>query len=141
MDITYTLAGFFVGFVIGLTGVGGGSLMTPILVLLFNFKAAIAVGTDLLYAAITKSGGIFIHHKRGTIEWKIVGLLSLGSIPSAMISVFILKHLKAYNINYDNIISISLSIALILTSLVILFREQIQALSLIERFDSPGRTH
>ena len=76
MDIVYTATGFLVGFVVGLTGVGGGSLMTPILVLGFSISPAIAVGTDLLYAAVTKSGGILVHHANNTIDWSIVKLLS-----------------------------------------------------------------
>ena len=72
MDFSFAIAGFFVGFVVGMTGVGGGSLMTPILVLFFGIKPAIAVGTDLLYAAITKSAGVFVHHKNSNIQWKIV---------------------------------------------------------------------
>ena len=82
MDWMYTLSGFAVGFLVGLTGVGGGSLMTPLLVFLFGFKPAVAVGTDLLFAAITKTGGVFVHHgKHRSVEWKIVGLLAMGSIP------------------------------------------------------------
>ena len=107
--------------------------MTPILVLVFAIKPAIAVGTDLLYAAITKSGGIFVHHSKGTIEWKIVGLLSLGSIPSTLLSIFLLKHLEMANIDYDRLITIMLSIALILTSLVLLFRNRLQIISQSER--------
>lgn len=62
MDIGYIISGFAVGLLVGITGVGGGSLMTPLLVFLFGFKPAVAVGTDLLYAAITKSGGVLAHH-------------------------------------------------------------------------------
>ncbi|MFQ5661200.1 MAG: sulfite exporter TauE/SafE family protein [Gammaproteobacteria bacterium] len=141
MDITYTIAGFVVGFIIGLTGVGGGSLMTPILVLVFSFKPAVAVGTDLLYAAVTKSGGIFVHQKQGTIEWKIVGLLALGSIPSTLVSLLLLKHLDTAGINYDKVITYTLSIALILTSLVLLFKTRLQALSQNERFDGIRALH
>ena len=95
MEPGYTVAGFIVGFIVGMTGVGGGSLMTPILVLFFSLKPAVAVGTDLLYAAITKSGGIIVHHRRGTIEWRVVGLLAAGSIPATLIAVMVLKHLNA----------------------------------------------
>lgn len=128
MDLIYTIAGFAVGFIIGLTGVGGGSLMTPILVLVFSFKPAVAVGTDLLYAAITKSGGIFVHHAKGTIAWHIVGLLATGSVPATILSVFLLKYLDTTGIDYNRIITVTLSIALILTSLVLLFKNQLQAL-------------
>ncbi len=134
MDISFTIAGFVVGFIIGLTGVGGGSLMTPILVLVFSIKPSIAVGTDLLYAAITKAGGIFSHQKQGTIDWRVVRLLSTGSIPAALSAVFILKQLAKMGINYEPIITSTLSIALILTSLVILFKSQLQSLGRTEPF-------
>jgi len=77
MDIAYTLIGFLVGFVVGLTGVGGGSLMTPILVLGFSISPVVAVGTDLLYASVTKSAGMFVHQAKKTIDWNIVKLLSV----------------------------------------------------------------
>ena len=141
MDIAYTVSGFVVGFIVGLTGVGGGSLMTPILVLLFGFKPAVAVGTDLLYAAITKSGGVFVHQRRGTIEWEIVGLLALGSVPACILSVFVLKHLDAAGINYDRIISVALSIALILTSMVLMFKGRLQLLSQDERLSAVRSVH
>ena len=134
MDISFTFAGFIVGFIIGLTGVGGGSLMTPILVLVFSIKPAIAVGTDLLYAAITKGGGIFSHHRQGSIDWRIVRLLSMGSIPATLSAVFILQQLASRGINYEPIITSTLSIALILTSLVILFKSQLQSLGKTEPF-------
>ncbi|MBA3696822.1 MAG: sulfite exporter TauE/SafE family protein, partial [Methylotenera sp.] len=72
MEFGYIFAGFLVGMLVGLTGVGGGSLMTPILVLFFHIKPAFAVGTDLLYASVTKSVGIFAHGKLGNIDWKMV---------------------------------------------------------------------
>ena len=134
MDFAYTIAGFIVGFIIGLTGVGGGSLMTPILVLFFGIAPVVAVGTDLLYASVTKCGGIFVHHHRGTIEWKIVGLLSLGSIPATVLSVLILKYLGNAGIEYEHLITTSLSIALILTSSVLLFKGKLQSLSQNEKF-------
>ena len=81
--IQYIAAGFAVGLLVGLTGVGGGSLMTPILLIFFNVKAAVAVGTDLLYASITKTAGIFAHGKLGNIDWNIVKLLAWGSIPAS----------------------------------------------------------
>lgn len=134
MDFSFTIAGFLVGFIIGMTGVGGGSLMTPILVLVFGIKPAIAVGTDLLYAAITKSGGVFIHHKHGNIQWKVVFLLSSGSIPASIISIFIIKRLDAAGIDYENIIMATLSIALILTALFLVTHEYLQKISSRESF-------
>lgn len=134
MDFAYSLAGFVVGFIVGMTGVGGGSLMTPILVLGFGIKPAVAVGTDLLYAAITKSGGILVHNKKKTINWRIVGLLSLGSLPASVLSVYALKYLDHAGINYDHLITSSLSISLMLTSLALLFKDQLQKLGRNERF-------
>ncbi len=124
-NLYYTIAGFTVGFIIGMTGVGGGSLMTPILVLGFGISPTVAVGTDLLYAAVTKSGGILFHHKQHNINWAIVRRLAMGSIPATIVAIFLLKKLQAEGINYDNIITTTLSIALILTSLVLIFRTRI----------------
>lgn len=129
MDFAYIIAGFTVGFIVGLTGVGGGSLMTPILMLGFAIKPAIAVGTDLLYAAITKSGGVFVHNKKSNIEWKIVFLMATGSIPATLLSILILKHLGEEGINYERLMTAILSIALILTALVLLFKNRLQKIS------------
>ena len=136
MDFAFTFAGFAVGFIIGLTGVGGGSLMTPALVLVFGIKPAVAVGTDLLYAAITKGGGIFPHHRQGTIDWRVVRLLSAGSIPATLLAIVVLKKLATMGINYEPVMTSTLSIALILTSLVILFKSQLQSLGKTEPFSS-----
>ena len=76
-----------VGALVGMTGVGGGSLMTPLLVLLFGFHPATAVGTDLLYASVTKSVGTAVHGKRETVDWKIVGGLASGSVPAALLNL------------------------------------------------------
>jgi len=141
MDFNFTIAGFAVGFIIGLTGVGGGSLMTPILVLLFGIKPAIAVGTDLLYAAVTKGGGVFVHQRRGTVDWQIVGLLGCGSIPATIAALFLLQHLERAGIDYDRLITVMLSIALILTSSVLLFKDRLQKLSRNEQFDAIRTLH
>lgn len=81
----FVVAGLVVGFIVGMTGVGGGSLMTPIL-LWFGINPATAVGTDLLYAAITKSGGVLVHRKNDNIDWKVTGLLTLGSVPAVLLT-------------------------------------------------------
>lgn len=121
----YILAGGIVGFVIGLTGVGGGSLMTPLLVLGFGIKPAVAVGTDLLYAAITKAGGVFFHQRQGTIHWKVAGLLALGSIPSSMVTIFYLEHLQRSRVDFENPMMLTLSVMLILTSIVVFMRNRL----------------
>jgi len=125
MDSAYIFSGLLVGFVVGLTGVGGGSLMTPMLVLLFSIKPAVAVGTDLLYAAVTKSGGILVHQRHGTICWRTVALLACGSVPSTLVAVGALRYFEVRGIDYDRIMTSTLSIALILTSLVLLFRNRL----------------
>ena len=136
LDLGYTIAGFVVGFIVGMTGIGGGSLMTPILVLGFGVQPAIAVGTDLLYAAITKAGGIFVHNSKGSVEWRIVGLLAAGSVPTSIVMIFVLKWLEARGIHYGAIITSTLSIALILTALAMLFKERLHEFARHdERFD------
>src|SRR5574337_1035660 len=87
MDFAYTVAGFSVGAIVGLTGVGGGSLMTPLLVLLFGIHPSVAVGTDLLYAAVTKAGGTLAHGLKGTVDWSITRRLALGSIPASALTL------------------------------------------------------
>ncbi len=127
MELIHIVAGALVGLVIGLTGVGGGSLMTPILMLGFGIPPAIAVGTDLLYAALTKCSGVYFHHKNHTVDWKIVLLMGSGSIPCSIITISILEHLKEQGFNYDGIIILTLSVMLILTSFIILIKKRLIA--------------
>lgn len=128
MELGYTLSGLLVGFLVGLTGVGGGSLMTPLLVFLFNIPPVKAVGTDLLFASITKAGGIWVHGKLGNIDWRIVGLLSAGSLPAAVLTIQLLQHIgENHDINALNkLVTTTLGFALILTSLALLFKRNIQ---------------
>src|SRR5688572_12746085 len=89
----YSLAGLVVGLAVGATGVGGGSLMTPILILFYGISPAIAVGTDLLYASVSKAFAVTLHGKNGSVDWPIVGWLSLGSVPAALLTLlFIHQH-------------------------------------------------
>jgi uncharacterized protein len=125
MDYGYIVAGFVVGWLVGLTGVGGGSLMTPILLLFFNVKAAVAVGTDLLYASITKSVGIFAHGKLGNIDWRLVGLLALGSVPSSFVTTLLIHTFDAGSDTIVKGIKFWLGVALLLTSLSVLFRHEL----------------
>jgi hypothetical protein len=141
MDFTYSLSGFVVGFIVGLTGVGGGSLMTPLLVLFFGIKPVVAVGTDLLYAAITKCGGIWVHHRNRTIRWRIVGLLAAGSLPASGATIVALRHFTEQGINYEGVMTTALGIALILTSLVLLFKGRISRISRSERFKTIRTLH
>jgi uncharacterized protein len=89
----YATSGLVVGFIVGLTGVGGGSLMTPILVLLFGIHPATAVGTDLLYAGATKAVGTAVHGRNGAVSWRIVGLLAAGSVPASAATLLVLHAL------------------------------------------------
>ena len=127
--IQYIIAGFVVGLLVGLTGVGGGSLMTPILLIFFNVKAAVAVGTDLLYASLTKSVGIFAHGKLGNIDWKMVRLLAYGSLPASIVTLLYLKNMDIASDSAVADIKFWLGIALLLTSVSVIFRNQLAKLS------------
>jgi len=132
------MAGASVGLAIGITGVGGGSIMTPLL-LAFGFPLHIAVGTDLLYAAITKSGGVVAHSIQKSIRWDLVALLALGSIPASALSIFALKYFFLSPENYTGIISTALGISLILTSGVIIFRSHLSKIGVKFEKVNPDR--
>ena len=123
----YSVAGFLVGMLVGLTGVGGGSLMTPILVLVFGFHPATAVGTDLLYASVTKSVGTAVHGSRKTVDWRIVARLASGSIPAAILTLFILSRVGGIEENAVRILNPLLGATLLATSIAILFQPRIVA--------------
>ncbi|MDK9723326.1 MAG: sulfite exporter TauE/SafE family protein [Sterolibacteriaceae bacterium MAG5] len=128
MDLAQVISGFAVGAIVGVTGVGGGSLMTPLLVLLFGVAPATAVGTDLLYAAITKSGGTVIHARRGHVDWRIVGLLAAGSLPAAALTLFLVSRFAPGGLGgAAGVIKVSLGVALLLTALALVFRRRLQA--------------
>lgn len=116
--LLYILAGAGVGLTVGMTGVGGGSLMTPLLVL-FGFPLHVAIGTDLLYAAATKTGGMLAHHKRSTVEWKLVALLAIGSIPASLGTTLLLQTIFVDASEYESLLGVSLGMMLILTSLIL----------------------
>ena len=130
MDWVYTLSGFLVGLIVGITGVGGGSLMTPLLVLFFGVSPATAVGTDLLYASITKALGGWVHGRNGTVDWKIVGLLSLGSLPAATLTVVLLKFLALDEQTLKGLVTSVLSVALLLTAAALLLKDWIRKIAL-----------
>lgn len=131
MAFGYLAIGLLVGFLVGLTGVGGGSLMTPLLVFLFRFKPVVAVGTDLLFAAITKCGGVLVHHgKHKSVHWRIVALMSLGSIPGSLLTLMVLRQYARVGDAQNRIISVSLGVALILTALAQLVRGRLQRMAM-----------
>ncbi|TJZ78848.1 sulfite exporter TauE/SafE family protein [Chitiniphilus eburneus] len=124
MEFGFIIAGLAVGFIVGMTGVGGGSLMTPIL-LFFGIHPATAVGTDLLYASITKAGGVLVHHKHRNIDWKITGWLAIGSVPAALVTVAALHQMRAETETINLVIKHSLGIALMLTAVAIVFKQHL----------------
>jgi uncharacterized protein len=121
-DLAFVFAGFFVGLVIGLTGVGGGSLMTPLLIFGFGIKPYLAVGTDLLFAAATKFGGSLGLARSRSIDWPVVALLSAGSIPAALVTIAVLHRLGASNPAVQAVMTTTLGVALLLTAAATLFK-------------------
>ena len=138
MDWLHTLAGLLVGIVVGMTGVGGGALMTPILVLLFGFSPAVAVGTDLWFAAITKSVGGFIHHQRGSVDWQVLRRLCLGSLPTSVLTLTWL-HFTGNSQIKQGLIMTALGCVLLLTAVAIVFRKRTHALGTAIRTVAPER--
>ena len=123
----YSAAGFAVGLLVGLTGVGGGSLMTPLLILLFGMAPATAVGTDLLYAAVTKTAGSAVHGFSGTIDWGVVRRLAAGSVPMTAITIAALGRVDIGSALARDLITGALTIALFVTAASLLIRERIVA--------------
>lgn len=124
MSITYILSGFAVGLLVGMTGVGGGSLMTPLLTLLFGVTPSVAVGTDLAFASITKSAGTITHRSRGTVHWPIVGRLCLGALPAALAATLALQYFGPLDASIGKVIRYSIAGSVLLTVVAILFRKQ-----------------
>jgi len=124
----YSLSGFFVGLLVGMTGVGGGSLMTPLLILLFGVHPATAVGTDLLYAAATKTGGSLVHGFARSIDWRVVRRLAAGSIPATIITLAAWSYFRISSDASRSLITLTLSFALFLTALILVFGRSIVTL-------------
>lgn len=128
MDLAQTIAGFAVGVIVGMTGVGGGALMTPVLVLSFGITPATAVGTDLLYAAITKASGTLVHAGHGHIDWRIVRRLASGSLPAAIFTLLLLTTLTPGGLRgAHDTIAFFLGLALLLTAAALLFRARLRS--------------
>jgi uncharacterized membrane protein YfcA len=127
VDPLTVFSGFCVGALVGMTGVGGGSLMTPLLILLFGVHPATAVGTDLLFAASTKSVGTFIHGAGRTIDWRIVGLMSVGSAPAAIATLVLLSFLDISGGTARHAITLALGAVLLFTAVFLLGAKRIRA--------------
>jgi uncharacterized protein len=123
----YAFAGLFVGVIVGLTGVGGGSLMTPILTLGFGLPANIAVGTDLAFAAATKSVGTAVHGLRGSVRWQAVRWLLAGSIPSALLALWALHVYGTQHADFNHAIGRIIGVSVLLTVVALLFRPRLLA--------------
>ena len=139
MDWLYPLSGFVVGALVGLTGMGGGSLMTPLLILLFGVHPLTAVGTDLLFAATTKTAGTAIHSKNGNVDWRVAGLLAAGSVPATVLTIWVLSWAPKQSPTTAAIISMSIGVTLIVAAVAIFLRRRIRDYALA-RADDPSRT-
>lgn len=121
-EFAFIFAGFVVGAIVGLTGVGGGSLMTPLLIFGFGVKPLMAVGTDLLFAAITKFTGSVNFARARLVDWPIVLRLSLGSVPAALATIYALHRYGAASDSTQGIITSTLGVALLLTAASTLYK-------------------
>ncbi|WP_092798525.1 MULTISPECIES: sulfite exporter TauE/SafE family protein [unclassified Janthinobacterium] len=127
MTLSYIVSGFAVGLLVGMTGVGGGSLMTPLLTLLFGVPPSVAVGTDLAFASITKSAGTLTHRLRGTIRWDIVKRLCMGALPAAVVSTLALKSFGTLSPEIGQIIRYSIAGSVLLTVVALIFKGRMLA--------------
>jgi len=125
IDPLYVASGFGVGLLVGMTGVGGGSLMTPLLILLFGIHPSTAVGTDLLYAAATKTGGSLVHGLSRSIHWRAVARLACGSIPTSILTMLAIWQLGLNTASQRSLVNLVLCFALLLTATSLIFRKSI----------------
>ena len=121
MDWIAIVSGFGVGAIVGLTGVGGGSLMTPLLLSVFKLSPAVAVGTDLWFAAVTKTAGSVSHHRAGHVKWRITALLLAGSIPASLATIA-LMHFTGVTRGWASALTFTLGIALLLTAVTVAYK-------------------
>jgi uncharacterized membrane protein YfcA len=121
----FIISGALVGLLVGMTGVGGGSLMTPLLTIIFGIAPTTAVGTDLAFAAITKGFGTAAHRLHGNVRWNIVKLLCIGSLTTAILSILVLKYVGPVSKDWNHVISLSIGVSVLLTAASLLFRAKI----------------
>lgn len=126
MEVAYTFAGLLVGVVVGLTGIGGGALMTPILIVVFGIPPFVAVSTDLLYAAVTKCGGVVSYARQRMIHWPVVCWLLLGSVPGSLLTLNYLSGLEGLE-PIERLMNLTLGLSLVLTSVAVFLRNRIRA--------------
>jgi uncharacterized protein len=121
----YLLSGLTIGVLTGMTGTGGGALMTPVLIIIFGIHPVTAVGTDLLYACITKASGTVVHAWNRTVNWKVVGWLAAGSVPMTALTLVALFYLDVHGDTTQNLVTKILGVALFLTAVSLIFRKQL----------------
>ena len=142
-EFAFILSGFAVGLIVGLTGVGGGSLMTPLLIFGFGIKPHMAIGTDLLFAAFTKMGGTVSLARRRLVPWRLVATLSMGSIPAALATLYVLHSLGPASPLVQKTMTLTLGVALLLTALATLYKairgKQVPRLIAHDQLDSASR--
>jgi uncharacterized membrane protein YfcA len=123
----FVLSGFAVGFLVGMTGVGGGSLMTPLLILLFHVHPTTAVGTDLIFASVTKTGGSLVHGYNKTVDWRIVTRLAMGSLPASLVALLVIHFLTIDPGAMNALVTRVLGVTLLATALTLVFRKRLLA--------------
>lgn len=141
MDPLIVLFGLGVGILVGLTGMGGGSLMTPLLIVVFGVKPVTAVGTDLAYGAITKTVGGWRHVRHGTVDMGVSTWISFGSVPAAVGGVYVLRAIeRAYGAQFDDILIGAVAATLLFTGVAVLTRALVGGrIADRERFDPTRR--
>lgn len=139
MDSLAILSGFGVGLIVGLTGVGGGSLMTPLLIGVFKLNPAVAIGTDLWFAGLTKTSGSVAHARQKNIDWHITGQMLAGSIPASILTIAAM-HATGVTKNWASMLTFSLGIALLLTAATVALKNQWQPVGMrLEAYIGPSR--
>src|SRR5512146_424248 len=137
MDLGFTLLGFVVAALVAMTGVGGGSVMVPVLILGMHVAPGVAVGTDLLYTAVTRAGALWTYARQGQVQWPLAGRMLAGSLPAAGVALGGLWLLGRGQHDFDAAANVALSIALTASAGAILFREQLRGLIARNQSDSP----
>jgi len=139
MDGLAVISGFGIGAIVGMTGVGGGSLMTPLLIGVFRLSPAVAIGTDLWFAALTKTGGAWAHHRHGHVDHRLAGLLLAGSLPACLATVA-LMHATGVGKGWASALTLALGVALLLTAVTVASKRHWHALGLrLEQWLPPTR--
>lgn len=139
MDFLAVISGFGVGAIVGLTGVGGGSLMTPLLMGVFRLSPAMAIGTDLWFAALTKAGGSWAHHRMGHVDYRVTALLLAGSLPATLVMIG-LMHFTGITKGWASTLTLALGVALLLTAVSVAYKRLWNQVGLrLERVITPAR--